>query len=189
MKIIDKNKDYYDYVSGIYGIDPLVTYDRRGSKILYVDKKLDTSYCMFNINNAIRYDNIVVEIGNRQYFYRVVGDNDYAEYEFHKFVEGNERLSDAPVNFARCSIVGTYFKEKGKFSWDYRYEPEDYTIVKNPILKNTFIPSEIEPEEVWQLISDYISKLKDKDIVDNRTDAEKIESAGFDEKISFRNIK
>jgi len=31
MKIIDNKKDYYDYVSGIYGIDPYVVYDRRGS--------------------------------------------------------------------------------------------------------------------------------------------------------------
>ncbi|MBP5423995.1 MAG: hypothetical protein J6Y78_16300 [Paludibacteraceae bacterium] len=31
MKIIDNKKDYYDYISGIYGIDDLVVYDRRGS--------------------------------------------------------------------------------------------------------------------------------------------------------------
>lgn len=31
MKIIDNKKDYYDYVSGILGIDPDVTYDRRNS--------------------------------------------------------------------------------------------------------------------------------------------------------------
>jgi len=31
MKIIDNKKDYYDYLSGIYGIDNLIVYDRRGS--------------------------------------------------------------------------------------------------------------------------------------------------------------
>lgn len=31
MKIIDNKKDYYDYISGIYGIDPEVVYDRRNS--------------------------------------------------------------------------------------------------------------------------------------------------------------
>lgn len=31
MKIIDNKKDYYDYLSGIYGVDDLVVYDRRGS--------------------------------------------------------------------------------------------------------------------------------------------------------------
>ena len=34
-----------------------------------------------------------------------------------------------------------------------------------------------------------ISSLKDKDIVDNRTDVQKAESAGFDRKTSFRNVK
>lgn len=31
MKIIDNKKDYYDYLSGVNGIDPYVVYDRRGS--------------------------------------------------------------------------------------------------------------------------------------------------------------
>lgn len=31
MKIIDNKKDYYDYISGIIGIDPDVVYDRRNS--------------------------------------------------------------------------------------------------------------------------------------------------------------
>ena len=31
MKIIDNKKDYYDYLSGVYGVDPLAVYDRRGS--------------------------------------------------------------------------------------------------------------------------------------------------------------
>lgn len=29
MKIISKFKDYYDYLTGIYGVDPLVTYERK----------------------------------------------------------------------------------------------------------------------------------------------------------------
>jgi hypothetical protein len=34
MKIISKVKDYYDYLSGINGIDPLVVYDRRNYVLL-----------------------------------------------------------------------------------------------------------------------------------------------------------
>lgn len=34
MKIIDNKKDYYDYLSGIYGIDEIVVFDRRGSQVL-----------------------------------------------------------------------------------------------------------------------------------------------------------
>jgi hypothetical protein len=34
MRILDKNKDFYDYLAGIYGIDNTVFFDRRGSKKL-----------------------------------------------------------------------------------------------------------------------------------------------------------
>ncbi len=39
MKIITNIKDYYDYVSGIYGIDPLVTLDRRNAYFLKDDEE------------------------------------------------------------------------------------------------------------------------------------------------------
>ena len=38
MKIIDKHKDYYDYIVSIMGMDDKVTYDRRGSKIVSVSE-------------------------------------------------------------------------------------------------------------------------------------------------------
>lgn len=40
MKIIDNKKDYYDYLAGIYGVDDLVVYDRRGSVTLNSDRVL-----------------------------------------------------------------------------------------------------------------------------------------------------
>ena len=40
MKIIDNKKDYYDYISGIYGIDDLAVYDRRSSVVLISGKTL-----------------------------------------------------------------------------------------------------------------------------------------------------
>lgn len=47
MKILTprKNKDYYDYLSEIYGIDEKVVYDRRQVTVL---KSLDTP--LFNYN-------------------------------------------------------------------------------------------------------------------------------------------
>lgn len=40
MKILDKRKDYYDYLQGIYGIDELVVYDRRDSFPIDVSKPI-----------------------------------------------------------------------------------------------------------------------------------------------------
>ena len=40
MKIIDNKKDYYDYLAGIFGVDDLVVYDRRGSVTQKPDRVL-----------------------------------------------------------------------------------------------------------------------------------------------------
>lgn len=37
MKILDNKKDYYDYLSGVYGIDELIVFDRRDSFLLKPD--------------------------------------------------------------------------------------------------------------------------------------------------------
>jgi hypothetical protein len=53
MRIIDKNKDYYDYLQGIYGIDELVVYDRRGSFPIEVSKPIcDRGLYCGNYTNA-----------------------------------------------------------------------------------------------------------------------------------------
>jgi hypothetical protein len=65
----------------------------------------------------------------------------------------------------------------------------DGNYIENPILDGTWIPSLIPAEEVWNNISDYLLSIKEPNIVDNRTDIQHIEAAGFDKKISFRNVK
>ncbi len=61
--------------------------------------------------------------------------------------------------------------------------------ISNPILNGTPITSFIPAEEVYKCLYAYISSLNDVEIIDNRTDIQKAESAGFDSKTSFRNIK
>ena len=39
MKIIDKNKDYYDYLQGVWGQDPNAVYVRTGSKVFSVEDR------------------------------------------------------------------------------------------------------------------------------------------------------
>lgn len=60
--------------------------------------------------------------------------------------------------------------------------------VINPIMSNTWIPKMIPAQDVWNNISDYLLAIKDKPIIDNRTDIEHAESHGFDKKTSFRNM-
>ena len=72
---------------------------------------------------------------------------------------------------------------------DSRYISYNGEPILNPILTGTQIPNFIPPEEMYQDIYSYISATNDIDIKDNRTDVQKLESAGFDKKISFRNVK
>ena len=41
MYILDKNTDYYDYFSHIYGEDKSITFDRRGSAIIKDEMLVD----------------------------------------------------------------------------------------------------------------------------------------------------
>ena len=87
----------------------------------------------------------------------------------------------------------SFFKAYGDYSFrlrdtvDIRFDNKD--VISNPILAGTPITSFIAPEEVYNELYAYISSLNDVDVIDNRTDIQKAESAGFDRKTSFRNIK
>ena len=88
MKIIDNKKDYYDYVSGIYGIDEYVVYDRRGSiassvikeqcpeifdkNIIESDQKSYTRYGRHATNLPFLEKNyeIIIEAGEKHFFIR-----------------------------------------------------------------------------------------------------------------------
>ena len=62
--------------------------------------------------------------------------------------------------------------------------------ISNPILKNTKIPSIIEPSEININLENYSSEFyRDKTIEIQMSDKEKIISKGFDPVTSFRNIK
>jgi hypothetical protein len=77
MQIIDKNKDFYDYIQFQYGIDKTRTYDRRGSVILTNSKLIDfllddydkETLCE-NIDDNSKIYNIIrffLECGNIQF--------------------------------------------------------------------------------------------------------------------------
>lgn len=237
MKIIDNKKDLYDYLSGIYGIDDLVVYDRRGSisgrdiiseNSIFFDKRTydkengflyspvyyDEPIHSFNPEYKKYYSlstfRIVVEAGNNHMYIDVkryrLKKEDPVTIEFNAMSEDDywKMRKSQHVNFRWMinSLAEDEVKARKKFSkaplaiafyyssdnnWNRRNKP---TIYDNPILQDIpGVSGKIDPIWVWQSIYDYISSQKDKPIVDNRTNDEHIESAGFDKKTSFRNIK
>lgn len=237
MRIISKQgiKDYYDYLQGILGIDPLVVYDRRECFVI------DPSHDKFigeKVNHYLLWDafgksknifdepikkitkwssqslackfldeyedprekkgwyiqegrivHFAVVIGFYAYFYEVErytmdNGNMFFDHRFLTKEKLTKRHSDAPVYICSCDSYGFYLTKNV-----YQYIGKNPKIVENPILGNTYIPKDIPAEEAWNNIYEYISSLKDKEIVDNRTDIQHAESHGFDKKTSFRNVK
>ena len=229
MKIIDNKKDYYDYVSGIYGIDPYVVYDRRGSE--------SSSYIIENWGEV--FDKNIIDSDKISYsrYGRYKTDKPFLEKTYDIIVEAGEKhfyikckrfrkTEDSPVKLTyelynpvdmlkKRYYIDEYDLPKNSYMYErYQRELEEYRTkrskaplaifirdnqnywsrdgrgeIENPILKDLPITGLLPATEVWQGIYDYLLKMKEPVIVDSRTNDEHIESAGFDKKTSFRNVK
>lgn len=225
MKIIDNKKDYYDYISGIYGIDDLVVYDRRSSitlnsgnimlqgldhyfsnKILFTDKPLSEKR-YWELKSIIRYReakaaknkfskkwkegdvyHFVLEVGYTHYRFEVERwiedkkqENAHVEYRLIDTMKDvQKRYSNVPMCIILCQTQYWQVPNEGRWKETHRIE--------NPILTGTFITKIVPPSNIWQALYEYLSSLKNKPFTDTRTDVQKLESAGFDKKTSFRNV-
>lgn len=97
-----------------------------------------------------------------------------------------QRYSDIPMCIIPCQA------QYWRWSQDERWEEINNMMVhrvENPILSGTFIPKLVPPTDIWQNLYEYLSSLRDKPFIDTRSDVQKLESAGFDKKTSFRNVK
>lgn len=219
MKILSprNNKDYYDYLTGIYGMDEKIVFDRRKftilsrlnlplftSELLEQDapKKEKPSWQWKN-KRVPEYEGTkfkcLLEIGLKWFFFEVERylDTDSRVCIDWKLIKEKEitkrqRVGTSPITFF------TSYHSYGYYGWnigltvDERYhkiEVNDEDTFVNPILSGTPIPSFIKAEEIYNLLSSYISSLNDIEVIDTRSDVQKAESAGFDRKTSFRNIK
>lgn len=202
MFIIDKNKDYYDYFSKIYGSDKNITFDRRGSKII-------TDENVVNIYNYDKHEGqfFILEVGNVQYLIRlydlVLKKADYlystaeifvsVKMEIKNIFRDNKNILGFPISIRSVNIPFRsyhYDKKTGKFITDYtEYSVTNTTVINLPILANTQLTRLINPEEIWKELSNYISSLNnDKNSV-FVPDIQKVVNHGFDKRESFRNIK
>lgn len=256
MKIIDNKKDYYDYLSGIFGIDEYITYDRRNSVKLCndVNKNLTSRKFIFNEyptsfakffcpwkngrfdnrdsnrsdimssynwdaeSNAIsspdglKYMNITdlkyvgILIGFELYIYRVYRclKNEFdPNVKIIPVLVGKKAIDRKSVPSVAPIIIG-HLTKSYRLSYSYIRDEKDEmefvrkaainfseksNYIENPIFAGTWVPSCISPEDVWNNVTDYLLSLKEKPIIDRRTDIEHLESAGFDKKSSFRNVK
>lgn len=214
MKIIAKYKDYYDYIQGVIGIDPLATYDRRDSHYIDSSSLMSTQYetveemkkrlmpAISRKGEVIYKEKAGVVVGKTLYILglvptgrKVAGmymdsiskciESWEMKYELIKTQEVDRGEDTTPVLYIK-DIHKTY---KGR--WGHRKEYPSWSEndeIKNPNLSKTNFASIVPAEEMFLKIQDWILSTREKPIIDSRTDIQKLESAGFDKKTSFRNM-
>lgn len=183
MKIIDKRgrKDYYDFLIGIYGEDPKLVFDRRseynyepikGKNSLYLCGKIYDIY--FDGTRCYMGDDLKQFDTSDSYQRWRIGDYlfiDRVRYELLPIVDKKNlnRLNSTPI------LVSGVFG-----------------LVLNPLLSSMNLNGYISPEDIFLLVSNWISSEIDEmlKVNNNLTDIQKLENKGFDKKTSFRpNIK
>lgn len=214
MKILTprNNKDYYDYLAGVYGIDDKVVYDRRQFTVLarldspfFSYAKMDNDapkreirttewtrrHCKWVTKYVATELHCMLEVGLKWYFFQVnryLNESNELCLEWKivktKKIAKSQRLGETPITFFSAYANYTFWHtEKLDISVNKK------KAIPNPILAGTPITSLIPPQEIYQELSSYISSLNDKEVIDTRNDVQKAEAAGFDRKTSFRNIK
>lgn len=211
MLILGKYKDYYDYLCGIYGIDKDIVYDRTDAVVLGKEfslheylftkrvlcddkpKKMSKRWVLNEYGKSVytkiltgQISAFVIEVGYTQYLFEIERyldekDNVHIDVEFIKSFDVDKKKSEHPLSLIPCQYYKSFLSNEKRIG-SYNVKQE----IKNPILKDTYITSYINPTEIYDKLYNYLISIREKPIVDNRNDVQKLESHGFDKKTSFK---
>jgi hypothetical protein len=203
MKIISKYKDYYDYLSGIRGVDNKVVLDRRKGYIV------DNGYFRNSVDSLCNKD-----LKEPIYSWNYLAICDYLYVALYDQY-GNIYWNDAIINCGELKMnrykgrEEVYFNSDRSFKesiYPHKQETELNQKYECPILMVTFqyksehveyfpkladikVPSFYPAEKIHTDLYNWIINRNTPDVQDNRNDIQKLESAGFCKDYSFRNKK
>ena len=183
MKIIAKHKDYYDYLQGINGIDDLLVLDRTN---YYYNTKIFTEndyICL--IVCGIKFEGIY-KSGKFRYgkdIENYLSDKDEIYKNYYKIYDNRYRYRYVDIQ-KEHKAYNKELEHPIYVSFKPKYDLAE--LIKFPILKEYDFHNVYSAEEIWIHISNWLSRTKD--ITDTQTNKEKIVSAGFDLKTSFRKM-
>jgi hypothetical protein len=206
MYIIDNNRDFYDYVSHIYGVDKKIIFDRRDSIKLNNESILDVISDPWMRTGE---EFVLLEIGTTQHLFRIydILYNDrklkyfYKIERIHTYRE-HKNLFKVPISISYCFVRTPFFFMRHKPKRRYEipsfndlmegrkkilnHSNKERMIIKLPVIADTRLTKFLDPVETWSEIQNYISSLdNDKDVSIEISDKEKANIHGFD-KHSFR---
>jgi len=199
MKVISKYKDYYDYLAGVYGMDERLVLDRTNfGTPLYTDfvnfyicgKQIDAYFdstenkFYFGEDLKIKFPKKEIKKSRWGITWLNERDDNYIYLNSNKvrygakistvIIEDKKKLNEKLGCPILCNTIGV----------TYNSAPA-YTLF--PKLDETGIAKILPPHDIYMMLCEWLGK--EKEIIDKRNDEEKLLSAGFDKKISFRNVK
>lgn len=193
MKIISKYKDYYDYLSGVYGVDEKVVLDRReggGGSLSYF---LDNSHVKLYLCGMV-YDGLYFK--GSFYWGRSLLFLPQIKKNWGSFGERLPGVSLEDTVWFEHQALGVipykdseYLnrKENCPILWGFsNYWNLLCGLTKYPKLVELGIPSILPAKDIYLMLTEWLSYTPD--IVDTRDDKLKILSNGFDLKTSFRKM-
>lgn len=215
MRIIDKNKDFYDFYQDIYK-DDTFTFDRRDSFLL--TKELMCQYLDWFpknkvLSNKYPYNYLLLQICYNYWLFlvEITETNDYGRAINYKIKTLASWINtNKPRKLYSLEVVDfyhTYYsKEKQTEDFIREIDTNNYKIKREinkftlyngnkkiekhiPLLKACGIAECIDAFKVYLAFEEYFSLEKsssERREPLNTTDIDKIERNGFDKKISFR---
>lgn len=190
MRIISKYKDYYDYLTGLYGVDDKVVLDRRGgTSVEPSDGHVVKLYICGLVYTGV-YDNgkyywgsKVQDAGARLCNLIYLPDEYDAVPHGNIFTYRDDLVTIEPYKDTKqlnrkldCPILW-----KDRIGWYYTD-----SCTKFPKLEPIGIASVLSAYDLYLMLTEWLSYTPD--IIDNRDDKLKIQAAGFDLKTSFRKM-
>ena len=207
MKIIDKNKDYYDYIQFEY-LDDTFTFDRRDSFVLTKE------YICSKYRDDRHQSFILLQICHTYWLFKInfIKNNKYSydpdDYTLEFIVDWKNY--DSSRELIKLSMIDFPYRriEKMDFITDVnsqnyreRYVFNEYRLYKGnlneredrhiPILKETGIASFIDAHDIYYSLEEYFSEEKtssERTEPIGMTNNDKIISHGFDAIKSFRKM-
>lgn len=201
MKLLTKYKDYYDYLTGIWGEDPKLILDRRDGDPKPLGEKYDfekdKSYKItliicgkliegYRFNNKVYYGEDLLQFKNVENSkWRQLG------YPYITIKSGGSGLRETETQYA-LEPVGGYLDINKKQNCPILIKHNNDTYSKFPKLEELNLGSFIRATDLYNWIQEYLSKQLDESLnkVSILNDIQKLENKGFDKRTSFRpNIK
>lgn len=196
MIILNKRKDYYDYLTGIYGVDNNKVLDRKdditADELFYTEVLRRNSYFSRNHNTYAIY------IANRKYIVEQVAKG---VWEFHMMHNTNTNFRGDILHKLESEVGDksrwSYYTESGfnkncgrVLSIDSIYYVDNRLGGCSPILSTFGFSAILPPTEVYSELDMMLGWFIDNPCkIGELDDSSKILANGFDDKISFRHRK